>query len=260
LFKNWRRRRVLARRSISDSAWSDAVAGRPAFARLDAAAMQRLRDLTLLFLHEKRIEPARDFVLDDRMRLQIAALACLLILELDLDDYEGFLSVIVYPDEFVVRDREYVDEDGVVHTGDDLLSGEAWEQGPVILSWPDVEASGRGDAFNVVAHEFAHKLDMLDGAADGLPPLHRDMRIADWSRAFEEAYDDLLRRLDRGEEPWLDPYAAEDPAEFFAVCTEMFFDVPDVFLAKYPALYAQLAAFFKQDPAGDPVRRIDSCR
>ena len=225
------------------------IAATPVFARLPAGAVQRLRDLTLLFLHEKRIEAAAGLVLDDRMRVLIAALACLPILGLDLDCYAGFLSVIVYPDEFVVPDREFIDEAGVVHVGDDVLSGEAWEQGPVILSWQDIEASGHGDGFNVVAHEFAHKLDMLDGAADGLPPLHSGMDVADWTGAFAAAYDDLLGCLERDEEPWLDPYAAEDPAEFFAVCTEMFFDVPGAFRERYPMLYEQLAAYFKQDPA-----------
>jgi Mlc titration factor MtfA (ptsG expression regulator) len=148
-----------------------------------------------------------------------------------------------------VRDREIVDEDGVVHTGDDLLSGESWEQGPVILAWSEVEQSGRGDGYNVVVHEFAHKLDMLNGEVDGLPPLPTGMRVAAWTAAFDAAYEELCERLDRGEEPWLDPYAAEDAGEFFAVCAEMFFDVPRRFQAEYPAVYAQLAAFFKQDPA-----------
>ena len=202
-----------------------------------------------MFLHEKRIEPAAGFELDERMCVLLAALACVPILELSLDYYDGFHSVILYPDEFVVPDREYVDEAGVVHVGDDVLSGEAWEQGPVILSWPDVEASGHGDGYNVVAHEVAHKLDMLDGDADGLPPLHRGMSVAAWTGAFTAAYQDLCRRLDRDEEPWIDPYAAQDPAEFFAVCSELFFDVPDELREEYPVLYDQLKRYFRQDPA-----------
>lgn len=249
MLKRWRRRRVAARESIPDELWARVVSAAPALARLDAEALARLRELSLLFLHEKRFEPARDFALTDEMRLRIAALGCRPILELGLDFYDGFKSIIVYPDEFLVRGREHVDEAGVVHVGDDVLSGEAWEQGPVILGWRDVEASGRGDGYDVVAHELAHKIDMLDGEADGLPPLHREMRIADWSAAFTSAYEDLLAELDRGREPWLDPYAAEDPSEFFAVCVEMFFDVPRDFRAEYPAVYAQLAAFFRQDPA-----------
>ena len=143
----------------------------------------------------------------------------------------------------------YEDEDGVVHIGDDVLSGEAWEQGPVILAWSEIEASGRGEGFNVVVHEFVHKLDMLGGEADGVPPLHGDMRVPEWVAAFDAAYDDLCDQLERGEEPWLDPYAAEDPAEFFAVCAEMFFDVPQRFRAEYPDVYDQLKRYFKQDPA-----------
>jgi Mlc titration factor MtfA (ptsG expression regulator) len=249
MLKSWRRRRILARNSLPEALWANVVGAAPTLARLDAGQQRRLRELTLLFLHEKRFESARGFVLDDEKRARIAALACLPILELGFDAYAGFASVIVYPDEFVVRDRTYDDEDGVVHTGDDVLSGEAWEQGPVILAWNEVEASGRGEGFNVVVHEFAHKLDMLSGEADGVPPLHSGMRVPEWVAAFDAAYDDLVDRLERGEEPWLDPYAAEDPAELFAVCAEMFFDVPDDLRTEYPDVYAQLSRFFKQDPA-----------
>jgi Mlc titration factor MtfA (ptsG expression regulator) len=218
-------------------------------ARLTAEQCERLRTLALLFLHEKRFEPARGFAVTEAMRVRIAALACLPILELGIDSYDNFASVVVYPDEFLVRDREVVDEDGVVHTGDDVLSGEAWHQGPVLLAWTEIEQSGKGEAFNVVAHEMSHKLDMLNGEADGVPPLHAGMRLAEWTAAFDAAYEDLLERLERDEEPWLDPYAAEDPAELFAVCSEMFFDVPAELAAEYPDVYRQLAAFYRQDPA-----------
>ena len=187
--------------------------------------------------------------LDEAKCVRIAAMACLPILELGFDAYRGFKSVVVHPDEFVVRDRSYEDEDGVVHVGDDVLSGEAWEQGPVVLAWSEIEESGRGEGYNVVVHEFVHKLDMLGGEADGVPPLHGDMRVPEWVAAFDAAYEDLCERLERGEEPWLDPYAAEDPAEFFAVCAEMFFDVPRRFRAEYPDVYEQLKRYFKQDPA-----------
>jgi Mlc titration factor MtfA (ptsG expression regulator) len=254
LFKTWRRRRVLARRTIPDDVWNDVVASTPALERLAPQTLERLRALALLFLHEKRVEAAADLTLDDRMRVLIAALACVPILELGLDCYSAFYAVIVYPDEFVVPDREVVDEDGVVHVGDEVMSGEAWEQGPVVLSWPDVEASGQAEGFDVVAHEFSHKLDMLDGAADGLPPLHADMSAREWRAAFESEYRKLRAALERNEDPWLDPYAAEDPSEFFAVCCEMFFDVPADFRREHPALYAQLARYFKQDPAAATPR------
>jgi len=250
VFRAWRRRRILSRQSIPDDLWDGAFAAVPALAWLDPPARRRLRDLTLLFLHEKSLEPARGLTLTDAMRLRIALLACQPILGLGLDCYAAFGSVIVYPDAFVVRDREYVDEDGVVHRGDDVLTGEAWEQGPVLVSWPDVQASGQGEGYNVVAHEFAHKLDMLDGAANGFPPLHGGMDPTAWEAAFDAAYDDLSARLDRGEEPWIDPYAVQDPAEFFAVTSELFFDVPADLKAEYPAVYGQLARFYRQDPAG----------
>jgi Mlc titration factor MtfA (ptsG expression regulator) len=249
LFKKSRRRRILAQRSIPDVVWQQTLTEIPSLARLDADSSVRLQDLALLFLHEKSIEPAGGLELTDAMRVRIAALACRPILELGLDAYSGFVSVIVYPGEFLVRGREHEDEDGVVHIGDDVLSGEAWDQGPVILAWEDVLASGRGDGFDVVAHEFAHKLDLLDGAVNGVPALHRDMSREAWIETFEPAYEALCERVDSGdEETWLDPYAAEEPGEFFAVCTEMFFDMPDGLYVEYPEIYAQLAKFFRQDP------------
>ena len=185
--KRRRRARVLARHSIPDDLWRRVVSSTPALARLDDGARSRLRDLTLLFLHEKRFDAARGLALTDAMRVKIAALACRLVLELGLDCYSGFHSVIVYPGEFLVRDREHIDDAGVVHVGDETLSGEAWELGPVVLSWADVEQSGQGDGYDVVAHEFAHKLDGLDGATNGMPPLHRGMSPRVWSETFSRA-------------------------------------------------------------------------
>jgi hypothetical protein len=249
LLRNRRRRRILAQKAIADDLWTEAVAAVPALARLDDSVLARLRDLSLLFVEEKQIVGAGGLTLDQAMRTRIGALAGQLVLELGFDWYDHVHTVIVYPDEFVVRDREIVDEDGVVHVGDDVLSGEAWDQGPVVLAWADVEASGQGEGYNVVAHEFAHKLDLLSGAVDGMPPLHRGMSAAQWSAAFQSAYDGLRRQIDRGRETWLDPYAAEEPAEFFAVCTESFFDTPDELAGQYPAIYAQLSAFFRQSPS-----------
>jgi MtfA peptidase len=249
MFTRWRRRRILARHSIPDDAWAAALAAWPALARLTGEQRERLRALALLFVHEKQFEAARGFLLDEAKCVRIAAMACLPILELGFDAYRGFKSIVVHPDEFVVRDRSYEDEDGVVHVGDDVLSGEAWEQGPVVLAWSEIEESGRGEGYNVVVHELAHKLDMLGGEASGVPPLHGDMRVPEWVAAFDAAYEDLCDRLERGEDPWLDPYAAEDSAEFFAVCAEMFFDVPRRFRAEYPDVYEQLKRYFKQDPA-----------
>lgn len=250
LLRNYRRRRVLASRAIDDALWDEVTGDLPALDVLDADACNRLRRLALLFLNEKSIEAAQGLVLDDAMRLRIAVLACRPILELGLDSYAGFVSIVVHPDEFVARNREVEDEDGIVHVGDEVMSGESWEFGPIVLAWEDVLASGQGTGFDVVAHEFAHKLDLLEGAINGMPLLHGSMAEAAWAEAFEAAYEDLVAREACGEETWLDPYAGESPAEFFAVSSEMFFDVPQDFLRHYPALYAQLISFYRQDPAG----------
>jgi Mlc titration factor MtfA (ptsG expression regulator) len=253
LIRNRRRRRLLARQTLSDDIWREITAELPVFARLDTPSLARLRDFTLLFVEEKQVVAAGGLELDDAMRGRIGALACLLVLELGYDWYDGIFTIIVYPGEFLVRNRQYTDDAGVVHIGDDVLSGEAWDQGPIVLAWADVEASGLGKGYNVVAHEFAHKLDLLSGTMDGMPPLHRGMSVAQWSRVFQTAYDDLCLELDRGKETWLDPYAAQEPAEFFAVCTELFFDTPDDFAARYPAIYTELSAFYQQSPAvGSP--------
>jgi len=187
-------------------------------------------------------------VLDEAKQVRIAALACWPILELGLDAYRGFLSVVVHPDEFIVRDRTYEDEDGVVHTGDDVLSGEAFEQGPIVLAWSEVEASGKGDGFNVVVHEFVHKLDMLGGEPDGVPPLHGDLRVPEWVAAFDAAYEDLIDQLESGVEPWLDPYAAEAPEEFFAVTSDYHFSAPALLAAEMPAVAAHLRRFYGDSP------------
>lgn len=129
------------------------------------------------------------------------------------------------------------------------MTGESWLAGPVVLSWADAEMRGDEHGYNVVIHEFAHKLDMLNGEANGFPPLHAGMDRGAWSRDFSAAYEDCRARLERGEPARIDPYAAESPAEFFAVLSEVFFEIPDAVLAEYPGVYRQLAAFYRQDPA-----------
>jgi len=249
LLRRWRRQRILTAKTIDDALWDEVVGSLPALAALDPDALRRLRALALLFLNEKSLHGVQGLELDDAKRLRIAVLACRPILELGLDCYDGFVSIVVHPDEFVARDREHVDDDGIVHTGDEIMSGESWDEGPIVLAWQEVLASGQGDGFDVVAHEFAHKLDLLDGAINGMPALHRSMSARRWAAAFQDAYDDLVASEERGEDVWLDPYAAESPGEFFAVCSEMFFDVPCGFRRRYPDLYEELAAYYRQNPA-----------
>ena len=233
---------------LPDSAWRAALARLPLLQGLSADEMARLRQLALRFLRDKQLTPAGGLELTDRMRLMIALQACLPILNLDPDYYAGWVEVIVYPGQFV-PEHEYTDEAGVVHVNRHAMAGEAWLQGPVVLSWADVAESGGTDGFNVVIHELTHKLDMLNGGADGFPPLHSDMSKQAWTRIFSAAYEDFCARVDRGEDTQLDPYATEHPGEFFAVMSEAFFEIPQVLKGCYPDVYGQLSAFYRQDPA-----------
>ncbi len=245
-FKAWRRNRVLRRARLPLGLWQAVIARHPVFRGLSREELERLRQLAVLFLHEKQITAAGGAAVGEELRLAVAAQACLPILNLGLDWYRGWVSVIVYPAAFVPR-HEHTDEAGVVHVTRRPLSGESWLRGPVVLSAADVEWSGGG--FNVVIHEFAHKLDMINGAADGFPPLHRGMNAATWSAVFSESYRDFCGKVEAGIDGGLDPYAAESPGEFFAVLSEAFFEIPLVLRGAYSAVYSQLAAFYRQDPA-----------
>ena len=246
-FARWRRGRAAQRSPVTAAEWSALIRRFSFLQALDDTEQARLRDLIAAFLDEKSLQGAGGLVMTRDIQLVIAAQACLLVLNLDLDYYRDWVEVIVYPDEFIV-DHEVIDEDGVVHHVRAPLSGEAWEQGPVILSWLDAAAADGGDGYNVVMHEFAHKIDMLNGAADGFPPLHAGMDRALWTQTFSEAYADFERRLDAREETLIDEYAAEDPAEFFAVLSELFFERPEAIQEVYPMVYDQLVGFYRQDP------------
>ena len=242
---DWRRRRVLRRHRIDDALWQRAVDGLEFINRLPPSKVDSLRQLCLLFLAEKQFAGTHGLEVSDAMRVSIAAQACLPVLELGLDWYAGFTGVVVYPGDFRVR-RVETDEHGVVHEWDDELAGEAMPGGPVVLSW---DATANDPQMNVVIHEFAHKLDMLSGAADGLPPLHVGMSREAWMAAFKEAYEGFCDAVERGRETWLDPYAAEHPSEFFAVISEAFFKDAAETRRRYPEVFAQLRLFYKQDPS-----------
>jgi Mlc titration factor MtfA (ptsG expression regulator) len=236
----WRRKRVLQKHSIDDSLWARATRGLPFL-----PPTARLKDLVLLFLAEKQFAGAHGIEVSGEMRVAIAAQACLPILELGLDWYAGWTGIVVYPGDFRVR-RTEVDEAGIVHEWDDELAGEAMPGGPVVISW---DAAANDPHINVVIHEFAHKLDMVNGAADGMPPLHPGMDARAWIGAFKQAYEGFCDALERGKDTWLDPYAAEHPSEFFAVISEAFFERPAETRRRYPDVYEQLKLFYKQDPA-----------
>ena len=256
-----RRERTLRDFAIADALWQTTLLRLPFLTHLDAGDLVRLRELTSLFIAQKSFSTAHELELTDEMTVAIAVQACLPVLNLSLDLYRGWVGIVVYPGEFVIR-KTVEDEDGVVHEIEQEASGEAWEGGPVILSWEDAQMTGGRDAYNVVIHEFAHKIDMLTGEADGHPPLfrrwHAPLDNTAWADVFDHAYDQFCARVDAvPERRWarfereslIDPYAADHPSEFFAVCSEALFVQPKGFEAEYPELYRLLARYYRQDPA-----------
>ena len=244
--RNWRRKRLLAHHRIDEALWRSVTQPMAFLRGLSREDTQRLRAFALLLLVEKQFSGARGLELDDAMRLAIAVQAGLPVLQLGLDRYDDWSEIVVYPGDFKVRIRE-TDDEGVVHEFDDERAGESWQGGPVVLSW---DAAVNAPGMNVVIHEFAHKLDMANGDADGMPPLHAGMDRQAWTEAFRIAYEGFCDAVDRDKETWLDPYAAESPGEFFAVVSEAFFAAPNETRRRYPDVYEQLKRYYRQDPAG----------
>jgi Mlc titration factor MtfA (ptsG expression regulator) len=240
---DWFKRKAPA--GIPDDWWANTLAALPFLQNLAVDEKKRLKILCEEFLAQKEFSGGGDLVVDDAMCVAIAAQGCLPVLNLGLSAYGDWVGIVVYPDEFVAP-RTLQDEDGIVHEFDDVLSGEAWEGGPLVLSWRDAQMAG--DGYNVVIHEFAHKLDMLNGTVDGMPALHSGITEEEWENTFFAAYDDFCARVDHDEETVIDPYASDDPGEFFAVMSECFFEIPQVVDAEYPALYDLLRRYYRQDP------------
>jgi len=245
--RQWRRQRLIRREPIPESLWRDVTAGMPLLAGLSQAERGRLRDWATLFLAEKAFYGV-DTEVSEALKVAVAAHAGLMVLGLDYALLSGWHTIVVYSGGFRAR-YEAVDVAGVVHVEESALSGEAWLGGPLVLSEEDVWASAAElDGFNLVIHELSHKLDMLNGTANGHPPLHGGMRVAHWAAAFSDAYRHFRTHPGRAHGEGIDPYAAESPAEFFAVLSETFFELPAVLQAAYPAVYAQLKAYYRQDP------------
>ncbi len=235
---------------LPDVLWQQTLASLPFVERLDDEEKTRLRKLTEAFLAEKEFTSAGGLELTDAVCVSIATQGCLPILNLGLESYRDWVGIIVYPDEFIIP-QVVEDEFGVVHEYDDIASGEAWDGGPLLISWHDAQMAGAG--YNVVIHEFAHKLDMLNGEANGIPPLPASVSRKEWETTLIAAYEDFCALVDeaaeRDEGTLFDPYAAESPGEFFAVMSETFFETPDILCEEYPELYAQMSRFYRQDPA-----------
>jgi Mlc titration factor MtfA (ptsG expression regulator) len=229
IFRKLRRDRILKERLLPDDTWKWLVEDHPILAGLSAGELARLRELSTLFIHEKTFEGADGLELTPQMCEVIAVQACLPILGLGPEYYDNWKTTVVVPDVFVEEHTSF-DRAGVVHEWDEDKSGESWDTGPVLLSWKDIEASGWGDGYNVIIHEAAHRLDLLDGEVNGCPDLRR--------RAGRKQ----KRRLS------IDPYAIEDDGEFFAVSSEYFFEQPGILAGEYPDVYRLLSAYYRQDP------------
>lgn len=265
---------------IPDPLWRTCIARLPFLHRLSEADLNRLKSLSETLLATKPVSAAGDLELTDEMAVLIAAQASLLALNLTLDLYRDMAGVIVYPSAFIVAHSE-IDAAGVVHEWREPLAGEAIEVGgAVVLSWEDAEsATALAAGHNLVIHEFAHKIDMGRGAANGCPPFlaphHQGMEVALWQQTFSAAYDDFTRRVEALDRQLaadfdpddaadaahydtlfatlpLDPYAARHPAEFFAVASEAFFVLPQPLAADYPEIYRLLARYYRQDPLLSP--------
>jgi len=233
---------------IDDALWRDTVAAVPWAQALDAPRRERLRELAARFLHEKTISAIGEFELADLQRAQLATLCCLPLLEFGSEGLRGWSQLIVYPDAFRVG-RTHLDAAGVLHEWEDELIGESWDAGPLILSWADVAADCADPraGFCVAAHEMAHKLDVLDGALDGTPPLPRPWQ-REWARDFQSAYDAFIEEVDSGRETLIDPYAGEAPEEFFAVATEYHFSDPQLLREAMPEVTEHLRRLYGPSP------------
>ena len=230
---------------IDDDSWQRLLERVPGARTLPPDLQSRLREYAGRFLADKAISAAADLELDDDRRLVLAVSCCLPVLHLGYDWLRGWGELIVYPGEFGVRRRDYDEDTGVLSEWDDTLVGEAWDRGPVVLSWADVVADLETPeaGYHVVAHEIAHKLDVMDGTMDGTPPLSAVRRAA-WIAAFQPAYDALCVEVEAGVETAIDPYAAEGPDEFFAVVSEYWFTDAAYLAEVLPEVAAELKLFY----------------
>lgn len=228
----------------------------PSYGQLAERDRQELRGHIQVFLAEKSFEGCGGLELTDEIKLCIAAQACLLLLHRDTDYYPGLRSILVYPSTYSARSMRHVGS-GIMEEKQDSRLGEAWDSGAVVLAWDAVHhgTANPDDGHNVVLHEFAHQLDFEDGRADGAPVLAPDEswfarrnRYSAWARVLSWEFEQLQANVEAGQRTALDDYGATNPAEFFAVATETFFERPRTLHARHPELYEQLKTFYRQDP------------
>jgi Mlc titration factor MtfA (ptsG expression regulator) len=248
LARLWRRRRIVRR--PFPATWRDIMRRYvPLVRELPAAQQLRLKKHIQVLLQEVPFIGCAGLEVTERMRVTIAAQAAFLLLGRG-GSFSNLREVLVYPGHFVVP-RTETGAGGVVHEGRDVLAGQSWQRGQVIVAWAAVQegAAHPHDGANVVMHEFAHQLDQATGAANGAPYVGRGALQRDWARVMNEEFNALVARLASEEPSLIDPYAATSPAEFFAVTTELFFERPDALAVERPALYEQLKRCYRLDPS-----------
>lgn len=246
--RRWRREKL--REEPFPDAWRAYVAKHlPAAARLTPEEREDLEDLVRIFVEEKRFEGCGGLELTDEMRVAIAARACLLLLGMDIEaPYPDLVTILVYPSTY--KSPQTRMEGGIVTEGDVARLGESWDRGVVVLAWDAVLEGGRNpkDGHDVVIHEFAHQLDQESGDADGAPPLESAAAYGPWARVFSKAFEQHVRATQRGMRTLMDAYGATNPAEFFAVATETFFERPSAMRTRHPELFRELVAYYGRDP------------
>jgi len=244
--QNWLNSRVIRNSTIIQSTWDKAFSQMPLIHNLSLEDKNRLIYLAILFLDKKKIQGAHGLVVTEDMQVKVALQACLLILKFDINEYSGWTLIIMYPSGFITK-QTIIDEYGIAHNVQSDLAGEAWLRGPVILAWDEVKNASIIDGHNLVVHEFAHKLDMQNGVANGYPPLHADMSPRQWANVFSAGYDDFKLKCESHKNIAIDCYGASSPAEFFAVMSEVFFERPNIIIQYYPDVYEELRKYYKQD-------------
>lgn len=232
------------------AAWRHILKQRmPYFRALPADLQLQLKKLIQVFVAEKHFVGCAGLEVTDEMKVTIAAQACLLLLNKPAHYYPKLKQILIYPAAFIVPTQES-DAAGVISEVTQIRQGESWQTGQIVLSWMDTLRSAAlcNDGHNLVIHEFAHQLDQLKGHASGAPQLSANQSYQQWSLVLSEEFEQLQRQLAQGIPTLFDPYAATNPAEFFAVISEVFFEQPELFAAKHSALYQQLRLFYALDP------------
>lgn len=238
------------RRTFNEASWHAARAKVRLLDGLNAESLARLRVLATGFLRDKNVVGAQGLEVTAERRLIVAICCCLPMLAHGRSAWRGWHDVVLYPGNFRVRRHEHDETEQIITEWDDELEGEAWSHGPIILSWTAIEED-LADPFaggNVVVHEIAHKLDLLDGVLDGTPPLDSSA-LGKWRAAMQPAFDALVAAVGRNEETSIDPYAAEGPDEFFAVATEYYFSAPALLREHMPAVHAVLRDYYRVEIA-----------